>query len=287
MEKQQNKLEQTESEEAVTSKIVLRFLRHAEPEPSGGKPDEGRALTDAGKIQAIDKAEDAPITQSVAFGSIRKRAQETAMLAMAGKVDMINGDETLEELKEKIGKNKIGIDDRLDFDINFRTNFGKLYLASSKKREALKFLVEQSDSLAKELNENNVPTYNYLSGRVASLLKKYLTIAPVWEKLVHNNSKNYSDTLKRFMGTHQGVAESFLAKVIELTKGLEERDVFVRSLDNQGFDFTEGFDVEVLTTESGEQKIHIQFKKQDKDGNVLFEYNQMVSVEILEKILQT
>lgn len=286
MERQQNRLEEKEGGEDITSKIVLRFLRHAEPELPGGNPDEKRVLTEEGKKQAIDAAEGGPVTQSVAFGSKRRRAQETAMLAMAGKTVAINGDETFEELQEKIGRNKIGIDDRLDFDINFRTNFGKQYFASSKKGEALKFLIEQSDDLAKELKEDKVPTYGYLSGQVASTVKKYLMIAPLWEKLVHENDKGYGDTLKRFMGTHQGVAESFLAKVIELTKGAEERDVFVKSLDNKGFDFTEGFDVEILTTESGKQKLRIQFLKTNNDGDTTFEYNEIVPLEILEEILQ-
>ena len=61
------------------------------------------------------------LNQAVAFGSPRKRAQQTSAYAMAGKsLDTITGSESLEELKEKIDKDlkvgsKIGSDPRLDF----------------------------------------------------------------------------------------------------------------------------------------------------------------------------
>ena len=55
--------------------------------------------------------------------------------------------------------------------------------------------------------------------------------------------------------------ESFLAKLIEKTKGIKERDRFVQALNNQGFDYAEGFDVEIRNKESGEPIIHISYKK--------------------------
>jgi len=95
--------EHKENIEKITSKIDLRFFRHGEKEPSvSGKPDEEIQLTEKGRGQAIKKTEDEDISQSLAFGSSRKRAQQTAGLVMAGKLDEITGNESLDELKQKI-----------------------------------------------------------------------------------------------------------------------------------------------------------------------------------------
>ena len=40
-----------------------------------------------------------------------------------------------------------------------------------------------------------------------------------------------------FMGNHEVMSESFLAKVIEKTKGIDERNKFIESLKNVGFSF--------------------------------------------------
>lgn len=283
--------ETKEREEAITSKIDLRFFRHAEKESDKNKSDEEIELTETGRRQAVEKSEDKDISQSVAFGSPRKRTQQTAGLVMGGQLDEIIGNESIEELKEKLNKElkvggKIGIDERLDFNIDFSTDFGKRALEAVKNGEYLKFLVEESDTLAESFKDAATETYSGMAGRVAEIVKKYLAIAPRWDKLAQDEIKNYEDTLKRFLGTHQGIGESFLAKVIEKTKGKAERDVFVSALDNQGFDFAEGFDLEIETTDKNEQKIHILFKK-EKDGQVMFEYDEVVPLEIIEGLIPT
>lgn len=205
---------------------------------------------------------------------------------MGGQLDEITGDESIDELKEKLNKelkigSKIGIDKRLDFDIDFSTGFGKKALEAVKNGEYLKFLIEQSDTLAESYKNTATETYSGMAGRVAEIVKKYLAIAPRWDTLAQDNDKNYEDTLKRFLGTHQGIGESFLAKVIEQTKGSAERDAFVSALGNQGFDFAEGFDVKIETTNDETQNIYISFKK-ERDGKVLFEYDEIVPMEVIE-----
>ena len=89
-------------------------------------------LIPAGKIHAKEKAEMDDISQSMAFGSPRKRTQETAGLVMSGKLEEITGTETLEELKEKLDKDlplksgsKIRADDRLNFEVDSASAYGK------------------------------------------------------------------------------------------------------------------------------------------------------------------
>lgn len=246
-------------------------------------------MTEKGKQQAAAKSEDKDISQSVAFGSSRRRTQQTAGLVMGGSLDEITGDETLEELKRKLDKelkigSKIAVDHRLDFSVNFSTDFGKRELEAFNKKQLLKFLVEESDSLASELEDVRADTYSVFASRVAEIVKKYLSIAGRWDKLVQDESKNYKDTLRRLFGTHQGVAESFLAKIIEQTRGKSERDVFVSALGNQGFDFAEGFRIQIDTIDGQGQKLRISFKK-EKEGEKVYEYDEIVPREVIDNLV--
>lgn len=281
--------ENKEMQEQITSIIDLRIFRHAEKESDKNKTDEEIELTETGKKQAVEKSDDKDISQSVAFGSPRKRTQQTAGLVMGSKLEDITGDESIDELKEKLDKelkvgSKIGIDKRLDFNIDFSTDFGKKVLEAVKNGEYLKFLVEQSDSFAESFKNADTETYSGMAGRVAKIVKKYFAIAPRWDKLAQDESKDYENTLKRFFGTHQGIGESFLAKIIEQTKGKAERDAFVSALGNQGFDFAEGFDVKIETIDGKTQNVHISYKK-EKDGQVIFEYDEIIPLEIIDGLV--
>ena len=289
-EKQKN-FENNEQIKDYTSKIELIFMRHDEKENNTTKSDEEVRLTPAGRMHAKEKSEQDDIGQSMAFGSPRKRTQETAGLVMSGKMEEITGTETLEELKEKLDKDlplksgsKIRVDDRLNFEADFSSNYVKKAIEALKKGEYLKFFVERSDESAKEEKDEKSSTYTRQAWSVASIVKKYLEIAPRFNELVQDQEKNYKDTLKRFFGSHQGVLECFLAKVIEETKGIEERDKFVQALNNQGFDYAEGFDVEIKNKESGEPTIHISYKK-EKDRETIFEFNEDLPKEIIDSLI--
>lgn len=284
----QKKFENIKKIKDYTSKIKLIFMRHDEKENDKTKNDEEVRLTPAGKIHAKEKAEQDDISQSMTFGSPRKRTQETAGLIMSGQSEGITGTETLEELKEKLDKDltlksgsKIRVDDRLNFEADFTSNYGKKALEAAKSGKYLKFLVEDSDRLAKEENDNKSSTYTKQAQAIASIIQKYYGIAPRFNELVQDKNKNYEDIMKRFFGSHQEVLESFLAKIIEKTKGIEERDKFVQALNNQGFDYAEGFDIEIKNKESGEPTIHISYKK-EKDGEKIFEFDEDVDKEALE-----
>lgn len=188
MESERLNLESREGKEKITSKINLRFFRHADKESNNEKTDEEIELTETGQKQAIEKSEDDDISQSVAFGSPRKRTQQTAGLVMSGQLEEITGNETIEELKEKLNKelkvgSKVGIDKRLDFSIDFSTDFGKKALEAVKNGKWLKFLVEESDKIAEESNDNDIETYSDYASRVAEIVKKYLAVASRWDKL--------------------------------------------------------------------------------------------------------
>lgn len=280
---------QNPEERKYSSKIELHFFRHGESEPAVEGNDEGRELTQKGKEQAIAKSkEDTKLEQAIAFGSPRERAQQTAGFIMAGENEVITGDESLDELKDKlesslkIGK-KIAIEERLDYSEDVSTEYYKQIWEHIRNGDILKFLVSESDKAAKELGDDKTLTYSKSARQIAEIIKKYLTISPRWNELVVDKTKNYSDTLERFMGTHQTVPESFLAKIIEKTKGVEERDKFIEILDNKGFDYTEGFDLEILSTSSG-PAIRIYYKRtRDKEEPYIFD--QEVNIELIDQII--
>ena len=150
---------------------------------------------------------------------------------MSGSNPEITGKETMEELTDKLNEglmgagSKIGTDKRLDFNLDEDSEFGKISREHMKKeekggsRDYLKFLVEKGDKLAEEHNDKNGPTYSRMASNVAGIVNKYLKIAPRWNKTAESNKDEYPDaSMKRFLSSHTGVLESFLAKVIEETK---------------------------------------------------------------------
>jgi hypothetical protein len=208
---------------------------------------------------------------------------------MSGKIDKVTGEEDLGVLKEKLNEDlgtgsKIGVDERLNFYFDDSSEFGKASLEAIEKGEFIKFIVEKSNEIAEKLNDQKADTYDRIASNIAKIIKKYIDIAPRWNELVKDESKKYEDTLRRYLGTHQGIAEPFLAKIIEKTKGISERDAFVTTLNNQGFDYVEGFAVEIDTLEDGKEKVRISFKK-EKDGKVIFEFNEIVSKELIESLI--
>lgn len=281
--------ERRERRERITSKIRLNFLRHGEKEINEEKTDQEIELTLKGRKQALGKSEGADISQSIAFGSPRNRAQQTAGFVMGGGLEEVTGDEGLDQLRAKLDKelkigSKIGVHKKLDFEIDLTTEFGKKAGESFGSGRWLKFLVEESDALAQDLGDVGAETYKKYASHVAKIVKKHLIGANRWDKLVQDESKNYKDTLKRLFVTHQGVAESFLARVIEKTKGKVERDVFVQSLNNQGFDFTEGFEIKIETINGQRQEVRISFKK-EKDGKILYKYDEIVPSEVIDSLI--
>jgi len=271
------------------SRIVLHFLRHgAKEQAQEGQSDETVQLTPEGRRQAADKSTLEDISQAVAFGSPRERALQTATLAMAGKQDEITGEETLPELKVKLDKDltlgsKMGVDERLNLTPNKESEFGKRTSRAAKEGGLLKLVVEESDRWVKVPGNEGNPSYSKRAGQIAGIIEKYITISPRWDQLVQQ-TPNYKGTLERFMGTHQSVGESFLAKFIELTKGIEERGRFVEALNDSGFDFTEGFDVEITSTDK-EPEIRVVYKK-EHDGKTIYELNEIIPSDTLEEIIK-
>jgi hypothetical protein len=272
-------------------RIDLYFFRHDEKEGDKTKSDTEVRLTEKGKLHAKSlSSEETDLSQAMAFGSPRKRTQETAGLIMAGAQGEINGTESLEELNEKLNSDlnygsKLHYDPKLDFILPPSGPYFDELMTAFKAGQLMKYLVEESDAKAIQYGvETGVCAYSAQASQIAQILSKYFKILPRWENLVNDESKEYKPVMERFLASHQSVGESFLAKIIEKTKGVAERDAFILVINNQGFDFAEGFNVEILTDDNGEEKAHITYKK-EKDGQVVFEYDEFVSGELIQSLI--
>lgn len=283
---QENRIE---SNEDFSTKIELHFFRHDDKGSAEGKTDQEVQISEKGRKHAASFAEDDSIEQSAVFGSPRIRTKETAALHMAGKMfteeELEESNYTLDKVIEKIGPNKIATDERLDFFLGNNEKFMEEVTAAFGQGTFLKFLVERSDDLAKEIEDENVGSYSRVAARIAEIVKKYLTIAPRFEELVKESADKYGRIMKRFMGTHQTTSECFLAKVIEKTDGVEARDEFVKALSNQGFSPSEGFECDVVTDQEGKTNIHIKFEKQGSEDREGFVFDKDIDLSVIDEIV--
>jgi len=280
-----------EEPQEFSSKVSLEFFRHDEKEKTkSDQPDQEVALTEKGRKHARSLSKTEDISQAVAFGSPFRRAKETAAYVMGGEAMSLTGNESLEDLKKiidtelKVGT-KISADPRLGFNIDKETPYGREANAAFGRGEWLKFLVEKSDQMAGECGDNKSSTYSRMATDIAKIVEKYLTIAPRFDSLVRE--KGYNEELKRFFGSHLGVLESFLAKVIEKTKGEEELDHFVKTLKNQGFGFSEGFKIDIENPqEDKEPVVKISYEKKGENPEDSFEFDEKIDPSILQEIIK-
>jgi broad specificity phosphatase PhoE len=277
------KFESQETKE-VSSEIALKFFRHSIKENDKTKHDAEIRLTEEGRDLARSNY-DPETKNAVAFGSSRKRAQETAGLIMSG-----SEAESLEKMEEELNKDlnygsKLGVDKRLDFNSADESEYGKKLLESFFGGTYLKFLTEKSDSLARELGQEKAETYSFMASQIGEIVQKYFKAADAWGKLLDDQPDKYdSNKLERFLGTHQGVSESFLAKVIEKTKGVAERDRLVEVLNQRGFDYNEGFEVDIKG--SGDNKtVRIAYRKELPSGEI-YSFNEELPNEVLDEIVE-
>jgi hypothetical protein len=270
------------------SRVILSFMRHAEKETDASKADGDIELTPKGKQQAVAKHGAENPDQTVAFGDDRTRTRETALLAALGN-DILVGNQTLQEIEAKANENlklgsKVGTDTRLGVGTIDRTSdFTKAAIPRIRDvKDYVKFLAEESDQLAEKFGDKTAPTYSRKAADVAEIIEKYLAVSQSWDKLV-KEGKYKEETLWRKLGSQQGVLESFLMKVLENRKGIEERNKFVGVVGNT-FDFTEGFDTEIITKADGTQEIEITYKK-EVPGQEPFEIKEKITKEDLDRII--
>lgn len=270
------------------SKIVLHFMRHGKPESlQDSGTDEERHLSDEGMKQARSKAnKQQNLRQSIAYGSPRLRSQETAGYVMAG--DSLGEDIEPKDIKYILNEDinvgsKIGTKEELNFNVG-SPDFAKEADKSYGEGRYLEFIINESDALAVQLRDKEATTLSVQAGNIAEIVMKYVEASSRWNQLVNDPEKKYDENLDRFLGSHQGVIESFLCKAVSDNK--LKADLIASSLSLKGgFDFVEGITIDIVQKDSSDEpEIILEFSKKTEDG-LNFDLKEKISMEKIKKII--
>lgn len=271
-----------EKEKQIVTKIILEFMRHGEKESDKTKSDEEVRLTEKGRKMAQDKGRAIEPQKEVAlaWGSPKKRTQETALHVMLPEIDDNASLEEMEQIiaqEQKIGK-KLIEDERLNFDLSGPE--GKEMFDAFKAGQYLQYLIEKSDQRAIELGDKTSSTYSRYAGNIAEILNRYSKIGDNFNRIASKKDdyEEFGNQLERYLASHQGVVEGFTAKVLEKTQGAEKRNEFIKSLGG-GFKEAEGIHVEVINN-GNEQKISIAYKLNGDKETI------EINKELLEEIIK-
>lgn len=286
--KKQEESQREQHEKMRKSIIVLHFMRHGKPESlQEGSTDEERHLSNEGVQQARSKAkEQQKLDQSIAYGSPRLRSQETAGYVMAG--DSLGENVEPKDIKDILNENirfgsKIGSKELLNFNVG-SSAFSKEAEKSYEDGRYLDFIIKESDALAERLRDKEATTLSVQAGNIAEIVKKYVEASSQWNKLVNDPEKKYEENLERFFGSHQGVIESFLYKIVNDNK--VKADIIAHSLSHKGgFDFVEGLTIDIVQKDSSEEpEIILEFSKKTEDG-LNFQLKEKITMEKINKVI--
>ncbi len=294
--------EHVENEPKITSSEVLHLNRHNE-KGDKAKGEDPEALSATGIANAFKRGRerDDVSENAIAFGSEvgpkgNERALHTALMDLAGALDIegVTGEEPLQELQQKINEHDgrtIGsrgtIDKRLGFTLNDQ-EYRKGVLDAMKEGKMLQYIIQESDAMV--LRKNDLEDYSYTrsSGKVAEVVKKYVDASARWDELANDPEKDYGKVLERFIGSHAGIVDTFLLRLIEKLRGPEERDRLVKALDGGvGFKPGEGFEIHIDTLKGqNAPRIRVQFERKGKDGeSVAYSLDEEVPVEVLDELI--
>lgn len=292
--------------ELVTS-VEIDLFRHGKknknPLQEGGEKlkddrvrlsEVGRAMADEAGINQNLKPQ---VEVAVSGGSSKDRSRESAVRRMLANTEKITPDMSLEEIEgvikeeivkikgDKMGKKIIDFGDKLSFNESGTPEMEKLFAEADEKGEYNKFIVERSDEEAIKAGDKISSTYSRHSGNVAEVLLRYCEIGDNFNRIASKPDDNgklkyeqFGNKLERYFGTHGGVTDSFLAKAIEIKKGIKERDVFISSVGNY-FKEMQGIHVSIKNTGSA-QEIIITYEVDGKNESV------NLNREDLEKIVE-
>jgi hypothetical protein len=265
--------EYKEEEKRPETKVVLHFLRHEEKEAAKpGQPDIEVELTKKGREAAIKKGKEKPaqLEVSLAAGSPRIRSAHTALLQMGGATERFTPEMSFAEAKAeaekelKYGEKVIHLPE-LNFYNEGNKEYAVKFSQNYKGGRGLEFLLKESDDLIRRLKDREDLSYSRLAANIASLIAREMRVGNNFNRIVARDSEKYQkygNQIERYLGNHQTVAESFYMKVLEKLYGRPKAEEFIESFRNEkgradGFDFQEGFNVEIKNGPEG-QKIILQ-----------------------------
>jgi hypothetical protein len=261
------------NEQPHPATIRIEIFRHDEKaentnaveQTPGEDIDKPVRLSKAGRLHAteVGKKKSLHPEVGIVYGSSRDRTTETALRQLLSNEETI-GDASLEQIKELIGGHvKVGKKDKttelLDFNfdgsVKFKDSTREHFL---NKKDLLVWYLEESDNLIRTEKDNISTSYSRLAGNVAELVLRYVDMYPNWQRVASEHPEKYSkfnNELQRLFGTHQGVSEAFLMKILEKTKGRDDVYKFIDSLKSKnGFSYSEGSSIIIAGSDVDSRK---------------------------------
>lgn len=282
-----------EKETNIETRVILEIMRHGKrekhPDPLlDGGPE--LKLTPEGRAQTDERGKelDPQIEVSLGWGSPRVRSQETAYRVMLAD-ENLNPNETLGKIEERIDKELQGVGKKMieDERLNFHASgpIGVDGKSAYHEGRYMDWVINDSDKSAIEKHDTESSTFTRMAGNVASIVQRYTKIGSNFNRIASKTDKyeESGNQLERYLGTHQGIAESFVAKVLGKVKGEKIKDEFVASVAS-GFDETEGVHIEIIN-KGDEQHILMRYTIKDPENGDREEELQFGS-EILEEIIK-
>lgn len=287
-----------EQKELLPATIRIELHRHdrKERQSTGDRQgDEFIRLTEDGRLQASEagKSMSPQPEVAVAMGSLKERALETSLRHMFANEDSITPEMSLEDMRALADANlvkghKHAMIEELDFNLSGTPEFNQeadnRYLNA---KDYVAFMFRESDNLALELGDESSSTLSRMAANIAKIIQKYEKILPNWQRATEQTSEDgqgkyaeYDNQMQRFLGTHGGVPESFLLRVIQKIDGAEAAETFLQELTEKGqgngFNFSEGYSIVIHQSEDGEVMADLTY--QDKTW--------VIRPEVLQEITQ-
>jgi hypothetical protein len=258
-----------EKEKEIQTKVVLEFMRHGKKDKDDSCPDEEIRLSEEGRQMSKERGESIKPQKevSLARGSQFMRAQETILHVMLPEIDVNATKEEIEKIisdELKVGK-KLIIDSRLGYNLTGPS--GEETNNAFLEKRYISYVINESDDRAIEMNDKISTSYTRYVGSVAEIIYQYLKAGQNFNRIASKTDKyeKYGNQMERYLGTHSGISEFFIAKIIEKTKGIEKRDEFVKEI-GSGFKETEGMTVEIVNQGKNQEmtvKYHVNGKKEE------------------------
>lgn len=178
---------------------------------------------------------------------------------LGGRLPEQNGRSVLDGMKEKSS--------------NTATKDDNSYFYPAGATNATELLDFSSDGLK---NKNDLEAF--ASSNVAKFLQKIIP-----ESLEKNKQSDLKDKVLNLVVSHDGILESFLSKLIELTEGVERKGEFASSLGKEGFDYAEGFRLTAQANPKTPEEVNLFVSYKSKNG---FYYGKMVRYEVLDEVIK-
>jgi len=204
--------------------------------------------------------------------------------------DFINSYSTVNELAEEINRLeeiKIGSKTSTRKELDFKMSKGPILDAAMKAIDENRYfdwLFHESQNLIPAGSNENW-SLNRQAANIASEIDRYVKISGSFDKLVEEKGSDFGNKMERFLGSHSGVLESFLIRVIEKTRGAEEAEKFAQAVP-EGFDFSEGFSAKITTkTKGSEPTIQIKYNRKDADSKDVYDFAENVPLSVVQEIM--